>query len=171
MSPGELLGIAAQIAVALAGFTGVVVVFGENSVAEWSAVDTLKLRLLVTFSATPLALCLIGLLLLATAFAEATIWCICSLLAFALAVPLSVNLARHYRAIPRGEFRSGGGSVAIFLTSNLFGIAVTLFQLVNAFALRQFWPYFLLIVGQLIGATVQFVRLVLFRPRANAPQK
>ena len=34
MEPGETLGIAAQIAVALAGFAGVVVVFGRVSAHE-----------------------------------------------------------------------------------------------------------------------------------------
>jgi hypothetical protein len=36
MEPGEALGIAAQIAVALAGFAGVVVVFRREAVHEWS---------------------------------------------------------------------------------------------------------------------------------------
>jgi hypothetical protein len=37
MEPGEILSTAAQIAVALAGFAGVVVVFRRESVHEWSA--------------------------------------------------------------------------------------------------------------------------------------
>jgi hypothetical protein len=39
MEPGEALGIAAQIAVALAGFAGVVVVFRRGAVHEWSDID------------------------------------------------------------------------------------------------------------------------------------
>jgi hypothetical protein len=44
MEPGEALGIAAQIAVTLAGFAGVVVVFRRESVHEWSPPDKLRLR-------------------------------------------------------------------------------------------------------------------------------
>src|SRR5205823_5989842 len=64
MEPGEALGIAAQIAVALAGFAGVVVVFRRESVHEWSGVDKLRLRLLLANSILPLGLSMLGLLLL-----------------------------------------------------------------------------------------------------------
>jgi hypothetical protein len=40
MEPGEALGTAAQIAVALAGFAGVVVVFRRESIHEWSPIDS-----------------------------------------------------------------------------------------------------------------------------------
>jgi hypothetical protein len=36
MEPGEALSTASQIAVALAGFAGVVVVFRHESIHEWS---------------------------------------------------------------------------------------------------------------------------------------
>ncbi|PYL56901.1 MAG: hypothetical protein DMF31_11665 [Verrucomicrobia bacterium] len=64
MEPGEALSTAAQIAVTLAGFAGVVVVFRRESVHDWSPVDKLRLRLLLTNSILPLVLCMIGLLLL-----------------------------------------------------------------------------------------------------------
>jgi hypothetical protein len=64
MEPGEALGIAAQIAVTLVGFAGVVVVFRRESVHEWAPVDRLRLRLLLTNSILPLCLCMMGLLLL-----------------------------------------------------------------------------------------------------------
>jgi drug/metabolite transporter (DMT)-like permease len=64
MEPGEALGIAAQIAITLAGFAGVVVVFRRESIHEWSPADRLRLRLLLTNSILPLMLCMLGLLLL-----------------------------------------------------------------------------------------------------------
>jgi drug/metabolite transporter (DMT)-like permease len=60
MEPGEFLSTASQIAVALAGFAGVVVVFRRESVHEWSRIDKFRLRLLLTNSVLPLALCTIG---------------------------------------------------------------------------------------------------------------
>ena len=59
MEPSEALGIAAQIAVALAGFAGVVVVFRRESVHEWSEVDKLRLRFARQFH-LPLGLCMLG---------------------------------------------------------------------------------------------------------------
>jgi drug/metabolite transporter (DMT)-like permease len=61
MEPGETLGIAAQIAVALAGFAGVVVVFQRESVHHWSPIDKFRLLLLLANSILPLGLCVIAL--------------------------------------------------------------------------------------------------------------
>jgi hypothetical protein len=46
MEPSEALSTAVHIAVALAGFTGVVVIFQRESVHDWSAIDKFRLRLL-----------------------------------------------------------------------------------------------------------------------------
>jgi len=54
MQPSEALGIAAQVAVTLAGFAGIVVVFRPDSVHRWSPLDKLRLQLLLTSSALPL---------------------------------------------------------------------------------------------------------------------
>jgi drug/metabolite transporter (DMT)-like permease len=43
MEPGEALSAAAQIAVALAGFAGVVVAFRSKALHDWSPVDKLRL--------------------------------------------------------------------------------------------------------------------------------
>ena len=64
MEPDAALGIAAQIAVALAGFAGVVTAFRAQSVHEWEAIDKFRLRLLLTNSILPLAYCLFALALL-----------------------------------------------------------------------------------------------------------
>ena len=82
MEPGEALGIAAQIAVALAGFAGVVVVFRRESVHEWSPLDKFRLRLLLANSILPLALFMIALLLLTINPPLAGVWRWCSGAAF-----------------------------------------------------------------------------------------
>src|SRR5215831_15479190 len=87
MEPGEALGIAAQIAVALAGFAGVVVVFRREAVHEWSGIDKLRLRLLLGNSILPLALSIVGLLLLTIKPMPPAIWTWCS------GITLVVNLS------------------------------------------------------------------------------
>ena len=64
MEPSEALSTAAQIAVALAGFAGVVLVFRRESVHEWSPLGKYRLRLLLMNSILPLAFGTVGLLLL-----------------------------------------------------------------------------------------------------------
>src|SRR4029077_6682957 len=78
MGPSEALVIAAQIAIALAGFAGVVVVFRRESVHEWSGIDKLRLRRLLANSILPLGLCMLGLLLLTIKPMPLGIWRWCS---------------------------------------------------------------------------------------------
>jgi hypothetical protein len=78
MERREALGIAAQIAVALAGFAGVVVVFRREAVHEWSGIDKLRLRLLLANSILPLGLSMLGLLLLTIKPMPLGIWRWCS---------------------------------------------------------------------------------------------
>jgi len=97
MEPGEALGIAAQIAVALAGFAGVVVVFRREAVHEWSEIDKLRLRLLLANSILPLALSMLGLLLLTIKPMPPGSWRWCSGMAL-----IAQSVVRHsnYQNLP-----------------------------------------------------------------------
>ena len=94
MEPGEALGIAAQVAVALAGFAGVVVVFRRESVHEWSAVDKLRLRLLLSNSILPLCFCMLGLLLLTIKPVPPATWRWCSGAAFVVSLLVAVTMTK-----------------------------------------------------------------------------
>src|ERR1700752_3471146 len=106
MAPGEALGIAAQIAVALAGFAGVVVVFRRESVHDWSPVDKLRLRLLLNNSILPLVLCMIGLLLLTIWPVLADIWKWCSGFAFVASLLFGITMTKHFRGLALSEVQS-----------------------------------------------------------------
>jgi hypothetical protein len=99
MEPGETLGIAAQIAVALAGFAGVVVVFGRVSAHEWSPIDKFRLRQLLTNSMLPLAFCMIGLLLLAIRPALGEVWRWCSGAAFVILLQFCIGSVKVFRRL------------------------------------------------------------------------
>src|SRR5207247_2131499 len=66
MQPSEALSASAQVAVALAGFAGVVVAFRNRSVHEWSKIDKFRLRILLTNSAIPFVLSILGMVLSST---------------------------------------------------------------------------------------------------------
>jgi hypothetical protein len=160
MEPGETLGIAAQIAVALAGFAGVVVVFRRESVRDWSPIDKFRLRLLLANSILPLGLCVIALLLMTVEPAVMAVWRWCSSVAFVVFLFFGIRTMTGFRRfnVPRSQ---GAAANFIFYLFGTLGAGATLLQLYNVALLGAFWPFFSGIVVQLIAAMFQFARMVL----------
>jgi hypothetical protein len=163
MEPAEALTTAAQIAVALAGFAGVVVVFRRESVHEWPAVDKFRLRLLLLNSVLPFGLCMLGLLLLTVESASTAIWELCSGASFVVLSLFAVSVTADFRRLSGQRLRSMRSNAVFFIFSAL-GMVATLLQLYNAALLQAFWPFFAGIAFQLVGAMFQFVRMVLALP-------
>ena len=161
MQPSEALSASAQIAVALAGFAGVVVAFRAGSIHEWSRVDKFRLRILLVNSGVPFGLSILAMCLSATPLDSQRIWQICSVIAFVSTVYIGQQMTRGMRGFSRDEFKSGGGSRVVFFSSSIVAIGVTLLQLYNAIALKTFWPFFAAIATQLVLGMLQFIRLVL----------
>ena len=164
MEPGEALGIAAQIAVALAGSAGVVVVFRSGSVHEWSPIDKLRLRLLLSNSILPLIFCMIGLLLLTVRPAPAGIWRWCSGFAFMMFLMFAVTMMKIFRHLDLQQIQREHGTRFVFYLFGTLGIAANLLQLYNTAFLDAFWPFFTGIVFQIITAMFQFARIILVPP-------
>ena len=164
MEPGEALSTAAQIAVALAGFAGVVVVFRTGSVHDWSRADKFRLRLLLSNSVAPLSFCMLGMLLLSVQPRPEWIWRACSGFATASLFPFALITARHMRAFPPTEFQLSRGSKFLFYSMGVVGTAAYLLQVLNAVLLNVFWAFFTTIVVQLLAGMFQFVRLILLPP-------
>lgn len=164
MEPGEALGIAAQIAVALAGFAGVVVVFRRESVHEWSGLDKLRLRFLLINSIVPLALCMIGLLVLTVKPAPAEIWRWCSGMAFVAFLIFLITNGKSFRRLNLRAVQSDRGSRFMMFFFGALGMAAMLLQAYNVALLGAFWPFFTAIVYQILTATAQFARMILLLP-------
>ena len=167
MQPSEALGIAAQVAVTLAGFAGIVVVFRPDSVHRWSPLDKLRLQLLLTNSALPLAESLFGMLLLTFDPPPASIWRWCSGVSFSAQV-----IVFAYMRNPRRRLFTSADMQAVnkFL---LYGIALittaaVALQAINLAVWNRFWPFFALIFVHLVAALTQFVRMVLLAPRESS---
>jgi hypothetical protein len=163
MEPGEALGIAAQIAVALAGFAGVVVVFRREAVHEWSGVDKLRLRFLLFNSILPLGFCMLGLLLVTIKPMPPGIWRWCSGILLVVTVSFVTATTKSIRRLnlPNAHDRV---TRWIFLLFGVFGVAAMILQLYNIVLLAAFWPFFAGIVYQLITAMAQFARMILLIP-------
>lgn len=154
-----ILSTAAQIAVALAGFAGVVVVFRHESAHEWSPIDKFRLRLLLSNSAFPLAYALFAMLLLAMKSPPESIWRWGSGFAAICQIPFAITSIKRMRTLSPADFKD----VSKIVFYPLFGLAsaVLLLQFYNLVVLNWFWPFFAGIFVHLMGAMVQFVRFVL----------
>ncbi|PYL05539.1 MAG: hypothetical protein DME34_11200 [Verrucomicrobia bacterium] len=161
MPPSEALSASAQLAVALAGFAGVVVAFRSRSVHEWTNIDKFRLRILLLNSGMPFALSLIGMMLLTANISPGGIWRYCSGFAFLLIWLAAMSYSKSFRRFSPEELVQAGSSRALFYSAAAIGSAVTLLQLYNAIMLNAFWPFFAAIAVLLMIAMLQFVRLVL----------
>jgi len=161
MEPGDALGIAAQIAVALAGFAGVVVVFRRESIHEWSPADKLRLRFLLTNSILPLGLCMLGLLLLTIKPMPPGIWRWCSGFAFVVSLLFAITMTKIFSRLDLRQIQRKRATRFVSYLFGTFGTAAILLQLYNAVFLGAFWPFFAGIVFQLTTAMLQFARMIL----------
>ena len=164
MEPGEALGIAAQIAVALAGFAGVVVVFRREAVHEWSGIDKLRLRLLLANSILPLGLSMLALVFLTIEPALPGIWRWCSGVLLVATLSYVIPITKAFRRLDFQNMRRRPVTRFIFAVFGLFGIAAMLLQVYNFALPGVFWPFFAAIVYQLVTAMVQFARMILLLP-------
>jgi hypothetical protein len=164
MEPGEALGIAAQIAVALAGFAGVVVVFRRESVHEWSPIDKVRLRLLLANSILPLGVCMMGLLLLTIKPMPPAIWRWCSAVQVVVFLFFVVTMRKTFRRLGVRKVERESGSRFMLYLFGVLGIAAMLLQVYNVAFAGAFWPFFAGIVYQLVMAMAQFARMILLLP-------
>jgi hypothetical protein len=159
MHPSDSLSIVAQVAVTLAGFAGIVVVFRPESVHQWSALDKFRLRLLLTNSALPLCFSLFGMLLLTTSLPAVSVWRSCSGLVFVVDLLLLIISGNPRRIVPSAEFQAA--SRFMYYSISAFASGALALQVFNAVLWMRFWPFFAILFVHLIAAIVQFVRMVL----------
>jgi hypothetical protein len=162
MEPNEALGITAQVAVTLAGFAGVVVVFRPQALHQWSAVDRFRLRLLLHNSICPLAYALFGMFLLTIKPMPLWIWRECSLFAFLFQLPGAIVVFKSSRRLSPDHFK--GPSRMLFYSLGVLGTASLVLQIINIIKWNVFWPFFLAIFVHLIAGMLQFTRMVLLLP-------
>ena len=152
-----LIGIA-ELAVALAGFTGVAVAFGSRGHGAWHPGDRLRLNFLLESSLTAAGFALLTLVLLHMFPTSRSLpWAIGSSL-WALFMPLSLIASR--RRIQRNLETHGDvdqfANRVVFL---IFAILI-LAQIGNVFVWRDFAPLLAALCFNLAGAGMQFLRLL-----------
>lgn len=163
MEPGDALSKAAQISVAFAGLTAVVVVRRGIGVHAWPTADKFRLKLLLTTSLFPLALCLLGLLLLAAGLSTDAVWRWCSAVAAVLWFAGCAMYTWMFLRISNRELERVEASKPVFWSFASLGFLFCLLLAYNAVTLDRFWPFFAFIVTALLVTLVQFIRFIFAR--------
>jgi hypothetical protein len=167
MEPGEALATAAQIAVALAGFAGVVVAFRSRSLHDWSPRDKFRLWLLLGNALLPLFACLFGMLLLTIKPAPLSIWHWCSGFSLLLSIPFAFSSRRRLSELGPTVIKEMGAFRYVFYTVSILGLAVGLLQLYNALVSGVFWLFYATIMFQLAIGALQFALMILLPPHTS----
>ena len=154
----ELLVGYAEIATALAGFTGVVVAFGSRSQGTWHPGDRLRLVFLLEASLTAGGFSLLALVLLSSLENNHLAW---SFISGLWACFMTGSLW-----FSRGQLRNNADAhgdvdrIANRLTTVCFATLIVL-QIANVALWQAFSPFLAAITLNLAGAAMQFARLLL----------
>jgi hypothetical protein len=164
MEPNEALSSAAQLAIALAGFAGVVVAFRSSSFHEWSPLDRYRLWLLLSSAVTPLFSCLMGMMLLTIKPVPVSIWRWCSVCSFFFTVAFAVLSRRRQAHVGPEMMKQIGGYRYVYYFIAAVGAVLGLLQLYNAAFPGVFWLFYAGITFQLATGALQFARMILLPP-------
>ena len=165
MEGESILQAMAEIAVAFAGFTGVVAAFGHGGAVPWSAGDRLRFQTMLGTSLAALLFALLPFVFYHIGFRGERLWVYSSSF---MGVYLSgaaifyLHLFRSGRASPPAVDRPSPvvGAIVFLLTIGTIGA-----QFLNALGMgfhREFGAYLLGVAILLLLSSVMFVRLLSF---------
>ena len=163
----------AEVAIGVAGFASLVLVLTRDRGSQVSEVDSMRTRILLVFSLSPILLALLPITLAAGGFEGSTLWRLASAIMLTAA---AVTWYRTYRSILQVVRIAGGvgampasetSGAALFLpTLAVLSIVHLLSQAANCLAVPGPPGPFLYLVGLLVYLTVailQFARSVFLR--------
>jgi hypothetical protein len=163
MNHFDALFIISELALGIAGFSGVVVALGARP-GVWPRVDRLRLATLLASSLGALVVALITLMLLMLNASEALIWSISSLLVALLLFVLLFVFVRGAGSIPRHTTgMMSPYSIAVFIPTVVVAALTAVVQLSSAVGLISIDAFGVLFGGLVILLVIsctQFVRLL-----------
>jgi len=167
MEPGEALATAAQIAVALAGFAGVVVAFRSSSLHEWSPREKFRLWLLLGNALVPLFDCFFGMFLMTIKPTPLCIWNWCSGFSLLLGFPFGFLTWRRLSKLGPTVIKNMGAYRYLFYMFGVLGTAVGLLQVYNALVSGVFSFFYAAVIFPLAIGTLQFALMILLPPHTS----
>jgi hypothetical protein len=158
MEPDSALIGVSEIAVAIAGFSGIAAALRHGAAHTWPRADRDRFVDLLTHSGIALFASLIPLVFGYRGGIDATLWAISSF-TWATCGAIGIGLSM-WRAQRGGRAPSRQALVVL----GLF-LLVLLLQVYNVVVIREFWPYLAGLVSNLAFAFAQFMALAI--PRAE----
>jgi hypothetical protein len=156
MSATDLLTTLAQLGVALAGFSGIVVVLGARGSGDWSSWDRQFLSVLLATSGAVVLWSLVPLLLLASDLDERNVWLLSSgswVVGQVLVLGIRIRqVARDQNALAQER--------TFVIPAFLGGVAALAVQLANLFWLGVAWPHLAAVTWHVALSFLVFVRLL-----------
>ena len=156
MTAESLLITYVQVAVAISGFSGIVVSLGKRGRGEWSYHERQLLYTLLGTSGGCALLSALPLVLASTGIAEPTVWSASSgcsvVLQLGLMVARARQVVRDADTLARERWMVAGGFAG--------GVVCVALQLVNCVWLGVAWPHLAAITWHLALSFIVFVRLV-----------
>lgn len=148
----------AEIGIALAGFSGVVVAFGSRSVGKWHHGDRLRLNFLLESSLTAGAFALLTLLMLSIQPAPSAVaWVVVSIL---WALFMIYSLYTSHLRVEENRIKHGDiDTVSNRIVFTIF-LVLILLQVANAVEWRHPAPVLAAVGFNLAASAMQFARLI-----------
>ena len=155
----ETLSIFAEVAVALAGFSGIVIAFARRSLGALSPLESRRLYNLYFASGLVLLSSLLGISLLHAEPLEAPfLWRGGSTLVLIFGIPWIFFDWHKVRGLEEAE--RADVKAYIFYPFIIIGILFLILQILNVFVLGQSWPFFVALVFLIAFAFQQFILMV-----------
>jgi len=156
MRPEEILTTLAQLGIAVAGFSGIVVVLGAR-VREGAVLENVLLNVLLTGSVGVVLWALIPLLMLSAQIQDHVVWVVAS--AGWSAQQVLVLVMRAYQA-RRMSSQVARPDTAFFVLALVGGIGMLVLQIANIVWLSSAWPHLAGLAWWLMLSFVVFLRLM-----------
>jgi len=150
----QILGSSIEVAIAIAGFSGIIAVFGQRDAGEWRAADQLRLRILITASGVALLFSMTPFIALDAGVSAELFWRVGSGLQATWLVSIFVIRIRQ-------AARSGAANVLripLLLPINLLSVIALV---TNAAFYGVSWLYVIGVMFQLSIAFITFSSLLL----------
>lgn len=164
--PTDTLMILVEAAAAVAGFSGVVVVFGRRSAGAWSELERVRLFNLLFTSFSVLFFSLGALVLLHAKLGYSTTWRIGSVGWSMLSTWQIATVARAYSTIARSDPNRPHVAIPVVLLGLTAGLVAL--NLYNAFVgTPEFWRFLAALVWLLALAWYSFAQLLLVASRGE----
>ena len=142
-----------QVAIAIAGFSGIVAVLGHRSEGVWDEMDRIRLQGLLVGSFATMIIAFLPYILFSAELAESLVWRICSgIHAVGIGMDVVAKIRQHIAA----DIRFTGSETALLFIA----AAITVVQGANTLFLATVWPFLTGLVANLLVSFALFVLLL-----------